>query len=256
MSARVAVVVATVAVIVGVAWADPPPAPSASASARPYRFTAALVRTGRQAYSTRCVGCHGAKGRGDGPNARFLSPRPRDLSKGVYGFRSTPSGSLPTDADILRTLRRGIPGTAMPAWSGLPERTLWGLVAYLQTLSPRFAREPQGTPITIPPAPPASEESIARGRRVYVRMGCVECHGREGRGDGPAALDLVDDSGRRVFPFDFTRGWKMKGGSSPEDVYRTFHVGVDGTPMPSYQDSIDERDSWDLVHYTRSLFIQ
>jgi len=174
----------------------------------------------------------------------------------VYAFRTTQSGSLPTDEDILRTLRRGIPGTAMPAWSGLPERTLWALVAHVQTLSPRFASEPRGVAIEIPAEQPATEASIARGRRVYVRMGCVECHGREGRGDGPAARTLTDDLGQRVYPFDFTRGWKMKGGSSPSDVYRTFHTGIDGTPMPSYHDAIDEPDSWDLVHYTRSLFVQ
>jgi cytochrome c oxidase cbb3-type subunit 2 len=173
----------------------------------------------------------------------------------VYALRTTQSGSLPTDADILRTLRRGIPGTAMPAWSGLPERTLWALVAYVQTLSPRFAQEPPGVPIAIPPEMPPSDAGVARGRSVYVRMGCVECHGPQGRGDGPAARALTDDLGRRVYPFDFTRGWKMKGGSSPEDVYRTFHTGIDGTPMPSYQDSIGDGDSWDLVHYTRSLFV-
>jgi mono/diheme cytochrome c family protein len=222
----------------------------------PYRFDAALLRTGRAVFADRCADCHGARGRGDGPDARYLSPAPRDLTRGVYALRSTQSGTLPTAEDILRTLRRGIPGTSMPAWSGLPERTLWALVAYVESLSPRFAREPRGEAILVPAATPATAESISRGRRIYVRMGCAECHGRTGRGDGPAARTLTDDLGRPALPFDFTRGWKMKAGSSPEDVYRTFHTGIDGTPMPSYHDVIDERDSWDLVHYTRSLFVQ
>lgn len=229
--------------------APPPPRP-------PYRFDAALLRTGRAVFADRCADCHGARGRGDGPDARYLSPPPRDLTRGVYALRSTQSGTLPTDEDILRTLRRGIPGTSMPAWSGLPERTLWALVAYVESLSPRFAREPRGEAIVVPPATPATVESISRGRRIYARMGCAECHGRTGRGDGPAARTLTDDLGRPALPFDFTRGWKMKAGSSPEDVYRTLHTGIDGTPMPSYHEAIDERDSWDLVHYTRSLFVQ
>lgn len=222
----------------------------------PYTTTPSLLRLGRATYADRCAGCHGSGGQGDGPDARYLSPAPRDLTRGQFMFRTTESGSLPTDWDIYRTLQRGLPGTSMPAWSGLPERTLWALVAFVKSLSPRFAEEEPGVPIVVPAAPPASDASIARGRRVYARMQCGTCHGRTGRGDGPAASTLVDDDGERVYPFDFTRGWKMKGGSSPEDVYRTFHTGIDGTPMPSYHEAISESESWDLVHYTRSLFVQ
>jgi len=120
----------------------------------------------------------------------------------------------------------------------------------------QFESEPPGEPIPIPAPRPQTLDSLARGRRAYQRMKCGECHGADGRGAGPAAWTLVDDLGQRVFAFDFTRGWKMKGGSSPEDVYRIFHTGVDGTPMPSYADVISEEESWDLVNYTRSLFVE
>ncbi|MCC7542313.1 MAG: c-type cytochrome [Deltaproteobacteria bacterium] len=240
------------------AASDDRPAPRAPvrAAPSPYRVTPELVRLGRRAFADRCTECHGTAGRGDGPDARFLSPPPRDLTRGVFAIRSTLSGQLPTDWDIYRTLRRGMPGTGMPAWSGVPERELWALVAFIKTLSPRFRDESAGEPIIVPPAPPATEASIVRGRRAYQRMGCTVCHGIDGRGRGPGARTLVDDQGRRAYPFDFTRGWMMKGGSSPEDVYRTFHTGIDGTPMPSYHDVIDAAESWDLVHYTRSLFVQ
>ena len=254
MTARATFAFACLLAVAGLAGAEAP-APS-SAPRAPYRATGSLLSLGARLFARRCADCRGADGRGDGPVARYASPRPRDLTRGVYAFRSTPSGTLPTDWDIYRTLRRGLPGTAMPAWSGLDERSLWALVHFVKSLSDRFEREPPGLPITIPAAPPVTADRIARGRHVYQRMQCGQCHGGDGRGRGPQARTLVDDLGRRVFPFDFTRGWKMKGGSSPEDVYRTFHTGLDGTPMPSYHDVIGEDDSWDLVHYTRSLFVE
>jgi hypothetical protein len=51
-------------------------------------------------YGQLCTPCHGSSGDGNGPRANRLSPRPRDFTKGVYEFRSTPSGYLPTDEEF------------------------------------------------------------------------------------------------------------------------------------------------------------
>ncbi len=58
-----------------------------------------------------------------------------------------------------------------------------------------------------------------------------------GRGDGPSAAALLDDWEVPIRPFDFTTG-NFKFGDSPRDVYRTFNTGLNGTPMPSFYDSI------------------
>ena len=50
--------------------------------------------------SSYCVGCHGANGDGKGPAADMLIVKPRDFTKGIFKFRSTPSGTLPTDEDL------------------------------------------------------------------------------------------------------------------------------------------------------------
>ena len=42
----------------------------------PARNTAAPTRDTRTLYFTFCAGCHGDRGRGDGPNAKFLPVRP------------------------------------------------------------------------------------------------------------------------------------------------------------------------------------
>jgi mono/diheme cytochrome c family protein len=41
---------------------------------------AAAVTEGEQVWATRCSICHGAGGKGDGPAAGPLNPKPRDLS--------------------------------------------------------------------------------------------------------------------------------------------------------------------------------
>lgn len=63
-------------------------------------------RAGQAIYRTHCAACHGASGRGDGEASGLLFPKPRDLTSGRFRLRSTPSGSLPTDEDLVRTVTR------------------------------------------------------------------------------------------------------------------------------------------------------
>lgn len=215
----------------------------------------ARAARGAELYQRSCAICHGPEGRGDGALARRLDPRPRDLTEAQYRLRSTPSGELPTSADLLRTLRRGIPGTAMPSWAGLPTDDLLALVDHLRTLSPRFAEEPPVAPLAIPTMPATSSTSLARGELLYATMECAKCHGDDGRGLGPSAFDLVDSGGRRITPFDLSRSWKLKNGGRRADLFRTLRTGLDGTPMPSYADSMSEEETWALVDFLGTLFL-
>ena len=47
------------------------------------------------------------------PTASMFRIRPRDFRTGLFKFRSTPSGSLPTDDDLLRTVTQGVRWTGM-----------------------------------------------------------------------------------------------------------------------------------------------
>jgi cytochrome c oxidase cbb3-type subunit 2 len=207
-------------------------------------------------YNHACSWCHGKDGRGDGPAAfsinKYRSPRPRDFTRGRFKLRSTPSGQLPTDDDLLRTLERGIPGY-MPSFQGLTtgERRL--AVAAVKRFYPGF-ESARPTPVTIPEAPVLDAGAAARGRRVYEEAGCAACHGDRGRGDGGSASALRDDVGLPIRPADLRFPGRFKGGSAPADLYRTLMTGLDGTPMPSYASAIDDpRAFWDLVAYVGSL---
>lgn len=88
-------------------------------------------------YREHCAHCHGITGDGAGPTALALYPYPRDFRLGKYKFKSTPLRRPPTDADLVRVIRQGIPGSAMPAFTTLPDEEVLALVDYVKYLTIR-----------------------------------------------------------------------------------------------------------------------
>jgi cytochrome c oxidase cbb3-type subunit 2 len=200
-----------------------------------YNQRASLVRRGQAVYLTYCAGCHGEAGDGKGPAAERLITKPRDFTSGVYKFRSTDSGSLPMEADLYRTISRGLSGVSMPAFPLMPERERVAVIEYLKIFYPRWeAEKGQRRIVEVPRAPDDLDDSrrALRGRLVYIEMQCAQCHGVDGRGTGATRTEYVDAWGDPQKPLNFTRG-SLKGGNLPEDIYRTFHTGLRSI-MPSY----------------------
>jgi len=214
--------------------------------------TEANRELGKEVFEAHCVGCHGQRGDGAGPAATFLWPLPRDFTTGVFKFRTTPSGALPTDGDLVRTITRGVRWTAMPTWHEVSEKERLAVVSYVKTLSKRWKDDAPETPLVIPPAPRATPQLLADGKVLYERAKCAECHGERGKGDGPSAGTLKDDFDRPIRPADFTRG-ELKAGGSVVDVYRTMTTGLDGTPMPSFADTMTDPERWAISYYVLSL---
>jgi cytochrome c oxidase cbb3-type subunit 2 len=218
--------------------------------------TPAALRHGQAVYMRRCVGCHGVKGDGKGaaPAAvRFGVALPRDFTAGVFKFRTTPTGSVPLDTDLFRTITVGIRGAAMPPWFNLPESDRIDVIHYIKTFSTEFRDSPPEPPIAIPPAPKITPELVAHGRQVFEEMKCWECHGHGGKGDGAKADTLKDDAGNKIRPANLTTG-VFKSGPRHEDVFRTFMTGLSGTPMPSFADSFTSQDDgWALSAFVLSL---
>ncbi len=205
-------------------------------------------------YQKMCSQCHGEKGDGQGAAAPRLLPRPRDFTAGKFKIRHTPSGALPTDDDLRRIILEGMPYTSMPAWKQLSDAQINELVAAVKSFSPDFAdKEKTPKPIAIPEAPAFSEESAKKGKEVYVRIGCPACHGELGRGNGPSALTLTDDWSHPIRPADLTKRWTFRGGPTRQDIYRTFTTGMNGTPMPSFAESLSDQERWQLVDFISSL---
>lgn len=220
------------------------------------KTTALTDEGGRAIYMKKCRYCHGLDGKGGGPAADLLSPRPRDLTKARYKLKSTPGGKLPTDQDIFDVITNGIPTTSMPAWHSLSNDEKWMLVKYLKTLSKRFKRaEERGAPapITIPGAVTPSADSIAAGKALFKKLECPRCHGENGMGDGENALTLKDDWGHPIKPANLGNYWRFKGGFTARDIYKTITTGRAGTPMPSFIDSATDEERWHLANFVRSI---
>ena len=227
--------------------------------------TPRLLEHGEWVFRGMCIGCHGIDGDGNGAvwelgelyaKEHVLPRRPRDFTEAVFKLRSTPSGSLPTDADLFTSISRGLVlNQDMPAFKFLPERDRWAVVAYIKTFSDRWEEEAewQEDPIEISDPPPPTAESVEAGKEVYKLMQCEQCHGPTGKGDGPSAPGLEDDAGLPIIPRDFTDATQFVGSSEPKGIYQTFTTGLDGTPMPSFADFLDETQRWQLVWYVISL---
>lgn len=241
--------------------------PSPSSPTRPLTLPdrvvpVATLRLGHANYQRHCAGCHGDAGDGAGPSGRDLSPPPRDFRRAVFKFAAVPSGSLPRDADLARTIRHGLSGTAMPAWS-FGDRELDALIQYLKTFSPRWQREsaPPAAELGTGPDPwPTHEaDAIREGERVYHREAlCATCHpaylpDATTRPDPlrPVALYEPAHATWALAP-DFLRH-PMRAGNTVGDLHRAIAFGLGGTPMPTWQGSLPDRSLWALAYYVRSL---
>jgi DMSO reductase family type II enzyme heme b subunit len=240
---------------------------TAATGSAPTPSPADRIDAGRAVYDQQCATCHGLQGDGNGPAAVWLYPKPRNFAAGLFKIQSTPPGSLPTDADLGRSITRGLPGSSMPSFSYLSETQRQEVVAYVKHLTTytneagqrvnRFAEAAAtgrlASPVEVPPEPPATVAALALGREVYGKMQCANCHGETGAGDGPQVPSLKDSFGLPVRPRDFNTG-SFRGGHTGRDLYLRIKNGLAGTPMVPYGDDVlkpDER--WALVHFVQSL---
>jgi mono/diheme cytochrome c family protein len=65
----------------------------------------------------------------------------------------------------------------------LPASQRWAVIQFLKTFSDRWAKEPAGRPIAVPPEPPVTPASIEKGDTLF-QTNCALCHGEQGRADG------------------------------------------------------------------------
>lgn len=108
-----------------------PPAEYAQLT-NPVAGDAAAIAAGQTIFNTNCMTCHGAQGRGDGPTAVGLNPKPANLadrqmmgmlSDGYLFWRVSEGGAMAPF------------NSAMPSWkAALSEEQRWQVISYLRSL--------------------------------------------------------------------------------------------------------------------------
>lgn len=243
------------------------------------------LERGYRVYTHYCQPCHGTSGDGNGPAAAFLNPRPRDYRAGVFKFTSTPYGSKPRRADLIRTIRYGAKGTSMPAFKLLSPEDLEAVVDYVlalthrgeleramvgealneEEIAPEYPAEAAdqiaedwktaGGSVVQPatPEPPYDDASIELGRQAFLTKGCSKCHGEDGRGQTQENVG-TDAWGHPTKAADLTTGM-FHGGRRSIDLYRRISSGINGTPMPAFKEALAAEPEliWHLAHYARSV---
>jgi putative heme-binding domain-containing protein len=222
------------------------------------KTTKADIAAGAKTFRSHCAACHGYNAEGArGPN----------LSTGQFNHAST-------DAELLRVISDGVPGTEMPGLFYSPDR-VWQIVAYLRSLNNR----------------PKGKGNAARGEAVYKANGCSQCHLISGEG-GRLGPDLTHIGSMRapehleqaiVTPNSDVRqrywvvkatdraGRSYEGFLMNEDTYdvqfmdlseRLQRLSKSGltsysvektSKMPSYKDRLNPTELADLVAYLSGL---
>lgn len=105
-------------------------AAAAAAQQNPVKPTKESIAAGKALFQQTCASCHGNDGKGDGPAAVALNPRPANFTTGKFKH----GGS---DAELFKTISNGVPGTGMVGWSSIPEKDRWNLVNFVKSLGPK-----------------------------------------------------------------------------------------------------------------------
>ena len=237
---------------------------------------------GERLFLLNCARCHGPDGRGDGwqpvsPRARYIGGEGFKFTDTQNGLKQPQGGAgtlggYPTDAALVALLRRGIPGSAMPAFAFTddeaaavvghlrarfltPARSIdrfrvlekrrieeggeefsekgdWNEAKRARYRPAAFADVYDSTPLAVPTPFPASPPG---GRERAAKMFTdLGCAGCHGAdGRGTYNEKSKNDNGTVAVPRNFTAGL-FKGGERDEDLFRRIYLGIPGTPMKAF----------------------
>lgn len=181
-----------------------------------------LLTTGLTVYAEDCAACHGANAEGSA-----LAP----------ALNSEELRSRLSEADILRIIQVGVPGTLMSSWAGaLSSSEQQAVTALIRRWGELDAA---GVSLPVIEAAPldSSPEAVASGQRLFNLL-CTQCHGIDGFGS-PIAPALNNQTFLSQTP--------------DAAIQQIIAGGVIGTNMPSWAGYLTDADIAAITVYLRSL---
>lgn len=231
-------------------------------------FSQASVDRGKVIYKEYCSQCHGAEGKGDGPAASGLNPKPAIHANMAFD-------QLPMDYlyNVINHGGRSVgKSTSMPYWNlTIGQQGVADVIAFLRAtfkgapataMSETSGAGPLGVcpqPRKTPNAPadfrkmvnplPTSKAHLSAGKKLFHEtaqpLACKQCHGEKGDGRGPLGGGLVPP------PRNFTCGQTMNDLSDGQ-LFWVIKKGSPGTGMMAFAGLPDEQ-VWQLIQYIRTL---
>jgi high-affinity iron transporter len=101
---------------------------SLAADPAPPKKTSELLKEGKKIFEQVCASCHGSNGDGRGAAGAALKPSPTDFRKPLKEWSNTKGDPQ----KIFGVISKGIPNSAMVAWTQYSEQQRWAL-AYTVT---------------------------------------------------------------------------------------------------------------------------
>jgi high-affinity iron transporter len=113
------------------------------------------LEAGAALYQQACAACHGIAGRGDGPVAATLDPKPANFHDAARMRELAPF-------QAFNTIRLGVPGTSMPSFGSLRDDETWALAFHVVSLRYRQAgaEPPRGAPLELSLAASESDRQL------------------------------------------------------------------------------------------------
>ncbi len=230
-------------------------------------FAQPSLERGAVIYKEYCSQCHGPKGKGDGPAASGLNPKPA-----VHA--NIPFDKLPMEY-LYNVINHGGPSVGksanMPYWGlTIGQQGVADVIAYLKATfkggaevaqvsegdgpsgvcpQPRKTRRAPGKFRKMQNPLPQNAENVKAGKTLFqvtaIPLACLNCHGAKGDGQGMMGAALKPP------PRNFTCGETMKDISDGQ-MFWIIKKGSVGTGMMAFSRMPDNK-IWQLIQYIRTL---
>lgn len=204
---------------------------------------------GKMVYGHNCKSCHGEQGQGVLAPGLTVAPRSFALAFAT--------GDLNL-ARLYEIIARGLPNTAMPAFSGkIPEEQIHAVIDFLRdefkAVTPPPSVSPSAPAVRTPvdmslPMPKNLVGNPQLGGEFFMGN-CAVCHGTLGNGQGPRSTFMVAKP--RNFLDDFSRATLNR-----PAIFSAVTLGRVGTEMPAWGQVLNDQEIANVTEFVFQNFIQ